>query len=168
MEETCSQPSVRASASSVTTEHHVPVFLATGNRPLATGSFVRWLKFNFVGGLGILVQLAALALFRSLLGWNYLLATALAVETAVLHNFLWHKRFTWADRPARHLLHSLARFARFNISNGVVSIIGNLLLMRVFVGQFHLNYLASNLVAITVCSLVNFLLGDRFVFQPEI
>jgi putative flippase GtrA len=127
--------------------------------------FLRWLKFNAVGGIGIAVQLAALALFRSALRLDYLLATALAVETAVIHNFLWHERFTWADRPAQRFLHSLARLAKFNASNGLVSLVGNVLIMRVLVGQFHMNYLIANLIAVATCSIVNFLLSDRFVFE---
>lgn len=126
---------------------------------------VRWLKFNFVGGIGIVVQLAALALFRSTLHLNYLLATALAVETAVIHNFLWHERFTWKDRPSAHRLQSLKRFAKFNATNGAVSIAGNLLIMRALVGQFHMNYMLANLIAVTVCSFINFLLSDWVVFE---
>jgi putative flippase GtrA len=129
--------------------------------------FFRWMKFNAVGGIGIVVQLAALAFFRSWLGLDYLQATALAVEIAVVHNFLWHERFTWADRPASRPVQSLVRLAKFNASNGAVSLAGNLLLMRLLVGELKCNYLASNLVAVVVCSLVNFLLGDRFVFDIE-
>ncbi len=128
-------------------------------------SFLRWLKFNAVGGLGIAAQLAALALFRSGLHFDYLLATALAVEAAVVHNFLWHERFTWADRPAEGLVHSLARLAKFNASNGLVSLVGNLLIMRALVGQFRVNYVIANLIAVATCSIVNFLLSDRFVFE---
>ena len=138
--------------------------LATGHCPRTTG-FLRWLKFNAVGGIGILVQLAALAVFRSLCHLNYLLATALAVETAVLHNFFWHERFTWADRPSGHVTQSLMRLARFNATNGLVSIVGNLLLMRVLAGAFGLHYFIANLIAIAVCSLANFLLSDFFVFR---
>lgn len=127
----------------------------------------RWLKFNFVGGIGIVVQLGALALFRSTLHLNYLLATALAVETAVIHNFLWHERFTWNDRPSAHRLQSLSRFAKFNATNGAVSIAGNLLIMRALVGRFHMNYMLANLIAVTVCSLINFLLSDWVVFERE-
>jgi len=139
-----------------------PVLSSQKNRPLR-----RWLKFNAVGGLGIGVQLAALATFRSLLHLDYLLATVLAVETAVLHNFLWHERFTWADHPARHFTHSLVRLVRFNASNGLVSILGNVLLMRLLVGTLGMQYFVANLIAIAVCSLVNFLLSNCFVFHAE-
>ncbi len=130
-------------------------------------TLLRWVKFNAVGGIGIVVQLAALAILRSWLKFDYLLATGLAVEITVIHNFLWHERYTWADRPARQPLQSLVRLAKFNASNGAVSLVGNLVLMRLLVGESKLNYVASNLLAIAVCSLVNFLLGDRFVFGAE-
>jgi putative flippase GtrA len=127
-------------------------------------TFLRWIKFNIVGGIGIGVQLVALAVFRSWLKLDYLLATGLAVEIAVIHNFLWHERFTWADRRAVRPTQSMIRLAKFNASNGLVSMIGNLVLMRVLVGEFRLDYVASNVFAIVLCSLVNFFLGDRFVF----
>ncbi|HKM48486.1 MAG TPA: GtrA family protein [Terriglobales bacterium] len=130
-------------------------------------TLLRWVKFNAVGGIGIVVQLAALAILRSWLKLDYLLASGLAVQIAVIHNFLWHERYTWADRPARQPLQSLVRLAKFNASNGAVSIVGNLVLMRLLVGEAKCNYVVSNLIAISVCSLVNFLLGDRFVFEAE-
>jgi putative flippase GtrA len=133
----------------------------------ARQSLLRWMKFNAVGGIGIVVQLAALAIFRSWLKLDYLLATGLAVEIAVIHNFLWHERFTWRDRPPSRPLQSLVRLAKFNASNGAVSIAGNLVLMRLLVGELKFNYVASNLFAIVLCSLANFLLGDRFVFGAE-
>ena len=130
-------------------------------------TFLRWIKFNAVGAGGIVVQLATLSVFRSWLKLDYLLATGLAVEIAVVHNFLWHERFTWADRPATRCFRSLFRLVKFNASNGAVSMVGNLGLMRLLVGEVKLNYVASNLVAIVVCSLVNFLLSDRLVFDGE-
>jgi putative flippase GtrA len=130
-------------------------------------TFLRWIKFNTVGGIGIGVQLAALAVFRSWLKIDYLLATGLAVEIAVIHNFLWHERFTWADRPAAHRMQSLFRFAKFNATNGAVSILGNLALMRLLVGKLKFNYIVSNCAAIVACSLLNFLLGDRVVFDAS-
>jgi putative flippase GtrA len=125
------------------------------------------MKFNAVGGVGIAVQLGALAVFRSWMKLDCLWATALAVEIAVIHNFVWHERFTWADRPAGRPVRSLIRLVKFNGSNGTVSILGNLVLMRLLAGQLKVHSLASNLIAIALCSLANFLLGDRVVFGVE-
>ena len=126
------------------------------------------MKFNAVGGVGIVVQLAALGIFRSWMKLDYLLATGLAVEIAVIHNFLWHERFTWADRRSSGAAHSLFRLTKFNASNGAVSIAGNLGLMWLLVGELKVNYVVANCFAIAVCSLVNFWLGDRFVFEAEV
>lgn len=123
----------------------------------------RWLKFNLVGGVGIAVQLLMLMALKSGLHLNYLTATALAVETAVIHNFLWHERFTWADRAGS----GFSRFLKFNLTTGVFSIAGNLGLMKLFVDFGHVNYLVANGITITVCSLVNFLVSDGFVFAPD-
>lgn len=127
-------------------------------------TFLRWLKFNAVGLIGIAVQLAALTVFRSWMHLGYLLATALAVEIAVVHNFLWHERFTWADRPPTRWAQSLFRLAKFNLSNGAVSLLGNLGLMWVLVEGLKVHYIVANCFAIAACSVVNFWLGDRFVF----
>lgn len=125
---------------------------------------VRWLKFNAVGGLGIGVQLAVLAVLKSGLYLDYLLATGLAVEAAVLHNFLWHERYTWADRVRPSWKKSMMRLLRFNLSTGAISIGGNLALMKLFVGWGHANYLVANGAAIVLCSLFNFLVSEQWVF----
>ena len=98
---------------------------------------------------------------------GYLLATTLAVEAAVLHNFLWHERYTWADRVQPSWPTSLPRLLRFNLTNGGISIAGNLALMKVMVGVGHMNYLIANGIAIAVCSLANFLASDEWVFEKN-
>jgi putative flippase GtrA len=134
-------------------------------------TLVRWCKFNLVGGMGIVVQFAALFLLKSLLHFDYLIATAIAVEAAVVHNFVWHEQFTWADRTksdrAESWRRSLPRLLRFNLTNGAVSILGNLALMKVMVGMGHMNYLLANGIAITLCSLANFLVSETWVFERE-
>jgi putative flippase GtrA len=136
----------------------------------APSTFVRWWKFNFVGAIGISVQFAALFLLKSTLGFNYLFATALAVEAAVVHNFVWHEQFTWVDRIELQGLQppwrqSLPRFLRFNLTTGAVSIIGNLALMKVMVGEGQMNYLVANAIAIALCSIANFVVTDTWVFE---
>ena len=128
-------------------------------------TLVRWCKFNFVGGIGIGVQFSALFLLKSVLHFNYLAATAIAVEAAVVHNFVWHEQFTWADRVQPSWRRSMVRLLRFNLANGGVSLLGNLALMKVMVGQGHINYLLANAIAIALCSLANFLVSETWVFE---
>jgi putative flippase GtrA len=128
------------------------------------GWLKRWLKFNTVGALGIVVQLVVLAILKGLLRTPYLAATAVAVETAVLHNFVWHELWTWRDRHGMGR-GVLARLARFNLSNGLVSMAVNLALMRFLVGGLHMHYLIANGVCIAAGSLANFFLSELFVFD---
>ena len=123
-----------------------------------------WLKFNAVGLIGVGVQLLALAALKALLGMNYLLATLLAVEMTILHNFVWHERWTWIDRT-KESSGILLRLLRFNVANGLVSLAGNLGLMWLLVSRFGLHYLVANMIAIVLCSIVNFVVSDRLVFK---
>jgi putative flippase GtrA len=112
--------------------------------------------------MGMILQLGLLGALTSLLNVHYLAATALAVESAILHNFLWHDRWTWGDRnrnPRR-----LARLLKFQGTTGLVSILGNLIFMKLFVGELSLQPVAGNVASVACCALLNFLLNDRIVF----
>lgn len=126
----------------------------------------RGFRFYLVGAFGIGVQLGALALLKAGLHLHYAPATALAVECAVLHNFLWHEFFTWSDRSSGSPGAALRRLATFNLTTGLISIGGNVLLMRLLVGELGLHYVVANLATIASCSLANFLVSDRAVFRP--
>jgi dolichol-phosphate mannosyltransferase len=134
---------------------------------LCGSSIQRPAKFALVGAIGVGVQLATLGALTAF-GLHYLWATGFAVEAAVLHNFLWHQRFTWSDRGASRLAETAVRIFRFHLSNGAISILGSLLLMRWFVGHLGMSVLASNLLTIAACSLGNFLASDRWVFLSPV
>lgn len=126
---------------------------------------LRWIRFNLVGALGMALQLASLACFNRLSDGRYLFASAAAVELTLLHNFAWHLRYTWRDRERRSGV--LTQLIRFHLSNGLVSILGNLALMRVFIEQEHLPLLAANGLAILCCSIINFCLSNSWVFAGQ-
>jgi dolichol-phosphate mannosyltransferase len=127
--------------------------------------FIRWLKFNLVGALGMVVQLGSLAVFNHWFAGHYLCATFAAIELALLHNFAWHLHYTWRDRRDCSALP--AQLLRFHLSNGLVSLVGNLALMRALVDGAHLQVLAANGIAILCCSIVNFFLGDTWTFAAS-
>jgi putative flippase GtrA len=124
--------------------------------------FIRWGKFNLVGAMGMVVQLGALALFNRLAPGHYLYASAAALELTLLHNFVWHLHYTWRDRRGQSTL--FPQFIRFHLSNGLVSMVGNLALMRLLVHEARVPVLAANCIAILFCSIVNFCLGNNWAF----
>ncbi len=130
-------------------------------RARSQGVFHRFAKFSAVGAGGVIVQTVTLAVLMRVGGMHYLMATALAVEASVLNNFVWHRRWTWADRASSH---GTLALLRFNATNGAMSLIGNLALMFILVSVLKVNPYAANLITIGLCSLVNFALADRFVF----
>jgi putative flippase GtrA len=125
---------------------------------------LRLLRFSFIGAIGVGVQLSALAALNAV-RMDYLLATALAVECAVVHNFLWHRRFTWADRVRSGWGDFLRSLLRFHVSNGLISLAGNLLVVRTLSGGFRLPLLPANMAAIVLCFVANFLASDHWVFS---
>lgn len=127
--------------------------------------FVRWCKFNVVGVLGMAVQLSALSLFVRWMHSHYLVATAAAIELTLVHNFVWHLHYTWRDRC--NSFGWRAQLIRFHLSNGVVSMLGNLALMGILVHEAHLPVLAANGIAIVCCSIVNFFLGHHWAFAVK-
>lgn len=125
---------------------------------------LRWLRFNGVGALGIAVQLAMLMALVRGAGADYLWATAIAVEAAVLHNFCWHERWTWRHRPSASAAGLLGRLARFHLVNGAISMAGNLAVVGLLTGRLGLDPLVANIVAILCCALVNFAASEVIVF----
>lgn len=127
-----------------------------------------WIKFNVVGLLGFALQTSSLfVLTRALPRVGYLAATAMAVELAVLNNFVWHQRWTWSDRPTVTKRETLHRLAKFNVTTGMVSLGGNLILMSVLVGRFGLPIISANLIAVAACSILGFFLADRIAFESK-
>lgn len=129
---------------------------------------IHFIRFNVVGVLGFALQSGALFLLtRGALNLNYLAATVVAVELAVLNNFVWHQLWTWRDRPSSTRAETLRRLVKFNITNGAVSITGNLILMSILVGRLGLPIAPANVASVVACSICNFFLADRIAFYVE-
>jgi len=129
---------------------------------------VHFIRFNVVGILGFALQTGALFVFtHGPHPLGYLPATAAAVELAVLNNFVWHQRWTWKDRPPATRGETLRRLVKFNITNGAVSITGNLIFMSLLVGRLGLPIAGANVLSVVACSICNFFLADRVAFYVE-
>jgi dolichol-phosphate mannosyltransferase len=126
---------------------------------------LHWLKFNIIGVFGFGLQTAVLFVLTHVTPQvSYLAATVVAVELAVVNNFVWHQRWTWKDRPATTKKDALRRLVKFNLTSGLFSIAGNLLFMSILVGRVGLPIGPANLASVAACSVVSFFLADRIAF----
>jgi putative flippase GtrA len=128
-------------------------------------SLTRFFRFNLVGLLGIVTQLTTLFVLNRALPHHYLLTSTLAVEFTLLHNFVWHLHYTWPAESKRPTREPLTQLLRFHLSNGLISLLGNLILMRLLVDRAHAPVLLANALTIACCGLANFLLAHHWVFS---
>src|SRR5260370_8152129 len=97
-----------------------------------------------------------------------LISGAVAVEAGVLDNFLWHEHYTWRDRThAEKSAGMLQRLLRFHLTNGLLSLTGNVLLMRLLAGALHFPLFAANIISIITGSLATFPMSHNLAFLPQ-
>jgi putative flippase GtrA len=114
-------------------------------------------KFMLVGGSGAVLNTAVLYVLYGRLHMPLVAASAVAVELAVVNNFLLNDRWTFAARSR-----SIRRFAKFNVSSlgGLaVNVLSVWLLTRI-----GLYVLVANLVGIAAGMVVNITLSVTWVW----
>jgi putative flippase GtrA len=117
-------------------------------------------RFVVVGAAGFVVQLAAVHGLTTA-GVHYLVATALAVEAAILHNFVWHVLWTWRDRTTAS---RGAQFLRFNGWTALASILGNVATAWLLVAGLGVPVVIANAVSVAALAALNFYGADRWIF----
>ena len=122
-------------------------------------------RFAVVGLGGLVVQVLVLEALTRLTVLDYRAAAVLAVEAAVLHNFVWHERWTW--KVPKGVGSCLRRAIRFHSTTALLSIPGNVLLMALFVEALGWPVLLANLTAVAVLGIANFRMADSWVFRDN-
>jgi putative flippase GtrA len=123
---------------------------------------MRWLKFNTVGIGGATVQLCVLWMLQHFTSMPYIPAVMLAVEIAILHNFVWHEAWTWRGKPIED---RWRRLLRFHLGNGFFSILSNVALTYAYKEIVGLPLVAANFAAIVTAALLNFWIAQAWVFR---
>ncbi|HMF96282.1 MAG TPA: GtrA family protein [Vicinamibacterales bacterium] len=123
----------------------------------------RPLGFLAVASGGFLIQTTIVALLTQRASIAAEVATAIGVELAVLHNFLWHERWTWGDRFDSTRSRA-RRFAIYQLATGATSLAVNVVFVAIAVRVFALDATTANVLAVVVMSVANYLIADRCVF----
>jgi len=117
-------------------------------------------RFCVVGGTGTAINTAVLYLLSRGLGLPLPVSSAIAVELAILSNYMLNDRFTFgARRP------SLRRLAKFNLTS-VAGLGVNVVI--VWLLTWHgVYFIAANFVGIAVAVVVNYTFSVAWVWRRE-
>lgn len=118
----------------------------------------RALKFAVVGVGGVAVNTIGLHVLYGVWHLPLLVASPVAVEIAVAHNYLLNDRWTFGGSGP-----SFARFARFNAS-ALLTLLVNVAAVWVLV-RSGIDYLAANLVGIGLGASLNFGASSAWVWR---
>src|SRR4029077_7234767 len=95
------------------------------------------------------VKIAPTAALSSFAHWSWAPATCLAVEASIVHNYVWHERWTWRDRAgATRGASRWARFAKYNAATGLFAIGGNVALMALYLSLLAVPAVVANILAV--------------------
>jgi dolichol-phosphate mannosyltransferase len=140
--------------------------LHLGRLARETGHLGRFLRFCVVGLSGVVVNEGALWFFTAVGGLYYVYASLLAVELAIVNNFLLNDRWTFRERSRQQpgLRNYIKRFWQFNLICGVGALLNVVVLwaLTAFAGVY---YLLSNLVGIGVSTLWNYGLNSMITWR---
>ncbi len=130
---------------------------------MTKSGFIRLIKFGMVGGSGVVVNLGVVALLRFITELPLEIRSLLAIETAIITNFILNYHWTWKDRKSDASGHKRLVFIKFNTSSGLIAFIFNYLPLLLFVNLLGWNEDLSNIIGIGVASLANFLISHFWI-----
>ena len=162
-----------------------PAVPTTGTKRERVNSYMKTplVRFLVVGGIGYLVnQVMLFLLYDSPVSFglpprgddwqvafvhvrdsSLLIASVVAVETAIVSNFLWHHIWTFADRSTTGLA---ARFLRFNLTSlGSPAI--SLFCTNTLTPFFGVNYLVANSIGIVLGTTWNWLWASKVIWKRK-
>jgi len=134
---------------------------------LKTRSIKRLISFGLVGASGAGIILSLMWFLVSIHNFNYILSGALAIELSIIWAFFMNNRFTFKDKiqDQNTLTHCLRRLLKYNISALSGEAINLSLLFALTSAGFF--YLTSEVTAILVVFIYNFILSNKWVWKDN-
>jgi dolichol-phosphate mannosyltransferase len=138
----------------------ITLYSFVNHRSAAWREWKRIFKFGIVGIFGIVVNLGILYLLVEFFAMNKDLASPIAIEIAILNNFVWNDLWTFDSVKNRKVSGRWHRLVAFNIvSVGGAAI--NYGIFLVLTSWFSVYYLAAQFIGILVAFVWNFLINRR-------
>lgn len=125
--------------------------------------FIRLIRFSIVGVIGAGINTGFLWLLTDLAGLFYLFSSAIAIEIAIIIQFILNDRWTFRERKTKHMKQFLERILKSNLwrSGGLAL---NLAILYLLTEYASLYYLISNIFGILCSFILNYVFESRLTW----
>jgi len=126
---------------------------------LLNSDWIKFLKYGFVGVLGLVVDMGVFYLMNKKLGINYVVSNIVSSTLAVIHNFIWNSYFTFKVTDSK-----LKRFISFYLIalGGMVISTG---LLALFIDLMKMDAMLSKFIAVLIVAVIQFFFNKKLTFR---
>ena len=126
------------------------------------GKLEEFIKFAFVGGSGVVVNMGLLYILTRLLDLRLEIASPIAIEVSILTNFTLNNMWTFSKRDTHVPFWS--RLFRYHLVTGLAGGV-NYLILLLLVRSFGLHDMISNLIGILVGTIITYSLNSLWTWR---
>ena len=119
-----------------------------------------------VAWIGTAVNTGCLYLFKGVLGIRLIPASMMAIEIAIIHNFIWLRLWAWRERgTANGRPPFFKQLFMYNVATGAVDLAANVSILWVLATLVGVHYLLANVAAQILGPFVKFWLNEKIIFK---
>lgn len=123
-------------------------------------------RFMIVAWIGAVVNTLFLYWFKGVLRIPIIPASIMAIEIAIIHNFIWLRFWAWGDRGENGgRPHFLKQLLLYNVATGVVDLTVNVSILWLLYKLLGVHYLLANIAGMVMGPFIKFWLNDKIVFK---
>ena len=126
------------------------------------GKLEEFIKFAFVGGSGVVVNMGLLYILTRLMDLRLEIASPIAIEVSILTNFTLNNIWTFKKRDTHVPFWS--RLFRYHLVTGLAGGV-NYLILLLLVRSFGLHDMISNLIGILVGTIITYSLNSLWTWH---
>jgi putative flippase GtrA len=120
---------------------------------------IKFLQFGLVGLSGFVIDFALTWLCKEKLKWNKFVANSIGFTVAVVNNFYWNKKWTFASSDQTIWTSQFIKFVVFSL----IGLLINNLLLHLFNDKLHVRFYVAKFFAIVCVFVWNF--GTNYFFN---
>ncbi len=126
---------------------------------------IRFVKYAFVGSIGLFIAMGLLWVLVEYLGVLYIIASLISGEIGITFNFFWYEVWAFRDVKRSHafsqlfirwLKHNLVRATGIGISLGILTLL---------VEVFKMHYFLANIISTIVAIIFNYIISIGWIWH---